>query len=110
MALELFPDKSKSAKLADGTTYAYVRTPASDGKPTFLFLHGFPGGSYDWRRQIGPLSDLGYGVVAPDLLGYGGTDKPAEVTAYSIKRMSDHMAELAKQEKLDKVIVVSHDQ
>lgn len=55
------------------------------------------------------LKDAGYGVVAPDLLGYGDTDKPEELEAYSMKRMSGHMAELLKKEGLEKVVGVAHD-
>lgn len=110
MALQAFPLISKTVCLDDGTTYAYVHVPATQSKkPTFLLLHGFPSSSWDWRHQIAMLKDAGYGVVAPDLLGYGDTDKPEELEAYSMKRMSGHMAELLKREGLEKVVGVAHD-
>lgn len=99
MASTVFPNISKSVTLLDGTTYAYVHTAASDLKPTFLFLHGFPSTSNVWRHQIDSLSSAGYGVLAPDLLGYGDTDKPVELEAYSYKRMSGHVAEILRNEK-----------
>jgi soluble epoxide hydrolase / lipid-phosphate phosphatase len=110
MAYETSPKLSKSVALSDGTTYAYVHSPPTAlSNPTFLLLHGFPSSSYDWRRVIPGLTAQGYGVIAPDLLGYGGTDKPAEVTAYSFKRMADHLADIVRHEGLDQVIGVSHD-
>jgi haloacetate dehalogenase len=48
---------------------------AGSGPPVIL-LHGFPETSYAWRHQIPELSRH-YTVIAPDLRGYGATDKPA---------------------------------
>jgi len=109
MAHQAFPDLSKTLKLQDGTNYAYVRVTASHGKPTFLLLHGFPSSSYDWRHQIPQLKGAGYGVIAPDLLGYGDSDKPTDVEAYAFKRMSGHISEILDEERLEKVIGVGHD-
>jgi len=109
MALTIFPTTSKHLTLEDGTGYAYVFIEAKPSKPTFLFLHGFPSTSFDWRHQISTLSAKGFGVVAPDLLGYGDTDSPLEVQSYSIKRLSDHIAEILKREHIKSVIGVGHD-
>ena len=109
MALQAFPSISESLRLSDGTTYAFVFSPAVKPKPTFLLLHGFPSSSWDWRHQIAPLKEAGYGVLAPDLLGYGDTDKPDELEAYSIKRMSGHMIEILQAKGLELVVGVAHD-
>ncbi|KAJ9298635.1 hypothetical protein DTO271G3_3602 [Paecilomyces variotii] len=110
MALQIFPEISKKTTLSDGTSYAYIRVPAADAtKPTFLLLHGFPSSSYDWRRIVPKLKESGYGIIAPDLLGYGDSDKPEEVQAYSFKRMADHVVEIAHIEGLNRVIGVGHD-
>ena len=110
MALQQFPDKSKSFKTSDGTTYAYVVAAAKDpSKSTFLLLHGFPSSSYDWRHQIESLTQLGHGVIAPDLLGYGGTDSPAELEKFKFKTQAQHIAEILKEEGVTPVIGVSHD-
>ena len=47
-----------------------------------------------WKNQIGPWVDAGYRVVAPDMLGYGQTDKPDEPEEYSLKKLSDDLAAL----------------
>ncbi|MCJ1382558.1 hypothetical protein MMC17_005671 [Xylographa soralifera] len=109
MATKAFPKQSKVIRLNYETSYAYVCVTASDSKPTFLLLHGFPSSSYDWRHQISELAAAGYGVLAPDLLGYGDTDKPVEIEKYSFKNMGGHMAGILKKEKLRKVIGVGHD-
>lgn len=55
-----------------GHTYVYNFAPASDAsKPTLLLLHGYPASRHDWEYQIAALTAEGYGVVAPDMLGFG---------------------------------------
>jgi hypothetical protein len=109
MALSCFPQTGKQLKLSDGTTYAYVYIPAVPKKPTFLLLHGFPSSSYDWRHQVKALSNKGFGLLVPDLLGYGDTDAPGDVQAYSLKTMSGHIAEILDKEGISKVIGIAHD-
>ncbi|KUL82401.1 hypothetical protein ZTR_10326 [Talaromyces verruculosus] len=110
MALQLFPEISKITTVRDGTKYAYIHIPPADtNRPTFLLLHGFPSTSYDWRHVVPLLKKLGYGVLVPDLLGYGDSDKPADLEAYSFKRMADHLVELVVGKGLEQVIGVGHD-
>lgn len=47
-----------------------------------------------WKNQIGPWVQAGYRVVAPDMLGYGQTDKPNEPEEYSFKKLSNDLAAL----------------
>ena len=49
--------------------------------PLVLFLHGFPESWYSWRHQLPALAKAGYRAVAPDLRGYGKSDKPPTVGA-----------------------------
>ena len=60
------------AEIGDVRLY-YVE--AGDG-PLVVLLHGFPEFWYGWRRQIAPLAEAGYRVVAPDLRGYNLSSKP----------------------------------
>ena len=46
------------------------------GAPVVLLLHGFPELAYSWRHQVAALGEAGFHVVAPDLPGYGRSDKP----------------------------------
>ena len=49
---------------------------------------------YGWRHQIGPWVRAGYRVLAPDMLGYGGTDKPLNAEDYSTKKLCADLAAL----------------
>ncbi len=51
--------------------------------PLILMCHGFPESWYSWRHQFQPLADAGYHVVAPDMRGYGDSDKPRDIKAYN---------------------------
>jgi pimeloyl-ACP methyl ester carboxylesterase len=53
--------------------------------PVVLLLHGFPDRASMWRHQIRTLRAAGYRVIAPDLRGYGDTDRPAAVEAYALR-------------------------
>jgi len=52
--------------------------------PPVLLLHGFPDSSSLWRHQIPALVGEGYRVIAPDLRGFGESDRPEGVDAYAI--------------------------
>ena len=52
--------------------------------PLVLLVHGWPESWYVWRHQLGALSEAGYFAVAPDMRGFGGSDKPAELESYDI--------------------------
>ena len=109
MTFTAFPIASMKVRLANGTTYAYTHLKPSGDKPYVLLLHGFPSTAYDWRHQIAFLAKKGYGVIAPDLLGYGGTDKPTEPEAYRMKKMAADIAFLLDTLDVKLVIGVGHD-
>jgi haloalkane dehalogenase len=66
----------------DGLRMAYVDAGPSDG-PAVLLLHGEPTWGYLYRRMIPPLIAAGYRCVAPDLIGFGRSDKPTKRSAYT---------------------------
>ncbi|GAB1317171.1 Epoxide hydrolase [Madurella fahalii] len=110
MASLAFPNLARKATLSDGTTYGYVHVPAAPSKPTFLLLHGAPCSSYIWRYQIEQLPKAGFGVIAPDLLGYEDTDRPESYEPYQMEYMVPQVHELvSKVIGIDKVIGVGHD-
>jgi pimeloyl-ACP methyl ester carboxylesterase len=78
---------------------------AGDGPPVIL-LHGFPETSYAWRFQIPELARK-YRVIAPDLRGYGETDKPA--TGYDKRTMANDLRELMQVLDIPKIALVGHD-
>lgn len=60
----------------------YVDEGPADAPPV-LMLHGEPSWSYLYRHMIPPVVDGGHRVVAPDLVGFGKSDKPGRITDYS---------------------------
>lgn len=104
-----FPAASAKLHLPNGTKYGFVHIKPSDDKPYLLLCHGFPSSSYDWRHQINHFAGLGYGVLAPDLLGYGDTDKPSNPVAYRLKKLCDEVVAILDSLQIDKVVGVAHD-
>jgi haloalkane dehalogenase len=63
----------------------YLDEGPPDGPPIVL-LHGEPTWSYLYRKMISPLADGGMRVLAPDLIGFGRSDKPSRIEDYSYLR------------------------
>jgi haloalkane dehalogenase len=78
----------------DGGTLrlAYVEDGPADGE-TVLLLHGEPSWSFLYRRMIPVLTGAGLRVVAPDLVGFGRSDKPARQDDYSYARHAEWLRE-----------------
>lgn len=103
---------SKAFQVSPTITYKYYYSPASEpALQTLLFLHGFPSTAADFRPQLEHFASRGYGVLAPDLLGYGGTSKPADAREYVWRAMSAHVAAILDAEGLAgrAVVGVGHD-
>jgi pimeloyl-ACP methyl ester carboxylesterase len=88
---------------ANGIRQHYLE--AGDG-PAVVLLHGFPETSYAWRFQIPELAKK-YRVIAPDLRGYGETDKPP--SGYDKRTMATDLRELMRALNLSKIALVGHD-
>ena len=78
------------------------------GKPV-VFLHGFPELAFSWRHQLPAVAAAGYRAIAPDLRGYGATDKPDGVEQYTIQVLIADITGLLDTLHIDDAIVVSHD-
>ena len=81
---------------------------AGDG-PLVVLCHGFPESWYSWRHQIPVLADAGFRVVAPDQRGYGMSDAPESVAAYSILHLTGDIVALVHALGEDQAVVVGHD-
>jgi pimeloyl-ACP methyl ester carboxylesterase len=82
---------------------------AGDG-PLVVLVHGFPESWYSWRHQIKALSEAGYRVAAPDVRGYGESDRPEPVEAYDLESLTGDIAGLAEAlSPGEKAVVVGHD-
>lgn len=77
--------------------------------PLVLLVHGWPESWYSWRHQLKALSEAGYRAVAPDMRGYGKTDKPEAVEAYDIEQLTADLAGLVDALGEDSAVLVGHD-
>ncbi|MFD3583060.1 alpha/beta fold hydrolase [Streptomyces sp. NPDC058683] len=77
--------------------------------PLVVLLHGFPESWHSWQHQFGPLAAAGFHVVAPDQRGYGSSDHPEDVDAYSIFHLVGDVVGLIRELGEEKAFVVGHD-
>lgn len=87
-ALQDFPYPPRYVEVGDGDgrlRIHYVDAGPSDGE-VILCMHGQPTWSYLYRKMIPLLTAAGYRVIAPDLVGFGRSDKPAARSDYSYAR------------------------
>jgi haloalkane dehalogenase len=78
-----FDYETRYAETSDGLRMAYVDEGTG---PVVLLLHGEPSWSFLWRKSIPVFLANGFRVVAPDLIGFGRSDKPSELADYSYDR------------------------
>jgi len=90
----------------DGLRLAHI--DEGQGAPV-LFMHGEPTWSFLWRKVIPPVRDAGFRCVAPDLVGFGGSDKPVDVDWYSYDRHVASAATLLEDLDLRGATMVVHD-
>jgi pimeloyl-ACP methyl ester carboxylesterase len=87
----------------------HLRVALAGKGPLVLLVHGWPESWYSWRHQIPFLVEVGYRVAAPDVRGYGGSDKPEPLEAYAIKEMCADIAGLIDALGESQAILVGHD-
>ncbi len=75
--------------------------------PLVLLLHGFPEFWWSWRHQLPALAAGGYRVVAPDLRGYGGSDKPPR--GYDLFSLAADIAGIVRALGERSAVLVGHD-
>jgi haloalkane dehalogenase len=79
-----------------------------DGRPV-VFVHGEPTWSFLWRRVIGPVRDAGFRCLAPDLPGFGRSDKPVDQAWYTYDRHVDALTALLEDLDVTGATLVVHD-
>jgi pimeloyl-ACP methyl ester carboxylesterase len=93
---------------AAGVRLHYVDEGPAEAAP-LLFVHGNPTWSYLWRRPIAELSSGGHRCVAFDHMGFGRSDKPRQLSAYSLERHVDNALALIDALELTDVTLIAHD-
>ena len=77
--------------------------------PLVVMCHGFPESWYSWRHQLAALAEAGYHAVAPDMRGYGQTDAPAEIEAYTLLHLVGDIVGLVDALGEKTAVVAGHD-
>ncbi len=77
--------------------------------PLIILVHGFPESWYSWRHQFTPLAQAGYHVAAPDMRGYGKSDKPSEISAYNQIEVVNDIIGLIPALGYETAVVIGHD-
>ncbi len=90
----------------DGLRMAHV--DEGDGRPVVL-LHGEPTWSFLWRKVIGPLTEAGHRCLAPDLPGFGRSDKPTDIGWYTYDRHTAAVASWMEALDVHDATLVVHD-
>ena len=92
---------------ANGLTFEVATR--GEGERLALCLHGFPELHYSWRHQMPVLAELGHRVWAPNLRGYGGTDRPDGLAAYRLDTLAQDVAALIDASGAKEVVLIAHD-
>jgi pimeloyl-ACP methyl ester carboxylesterase len=89
---------------------AKLRVAVEGEGPLVLMVHGFPESWYSWRHQMAPIAQAGFTAAAIDVRGYGGSDKPHPIEAYSMEQLTGDVAGVAKALQPDApAILIGHD-
>jgi pimeloyl-ACP methyl ester carboxylesterase len=77
--------------------------------PLVLLAHGFPESWYSWRHQIDALAEAGFHAVAPDMRGYGKSDRPEAIDQYTIFHLVGDMSGILDALQAPRAVIVGHD-
>ena len=88
---------------------AEMEPERGEGEHLALCLHGFPELNFSWRHQMPLLAQKGYRVWAPNLRGYGATDRPSEMRDYAMDRLTQDVADLIDASGAKTVTLIAHD-
>jgi epoxide hydrolase 4 len=84
-------------------------TAGPEDGPAVILLHGFPEFWYGWRKQISPLAEAGFRVIAPDQRGYNLSSKPPDVRDYRLRELTADVIAIADQIGREKIFLAGHD-
>ena len=88
---------------------AYIDEGPADAETVFLCLHGEPTWSYLYRKMLPVFTDAGCRVIAPDLFGFGRSDKPVDDAVYTFDFHRDSLLRLLERLDLGNVALVCQD-
>jgi haloalkane dehalogenase len=107
-----YPFSPHYIEIADGEggelRVHYVDEGPGETAPVLL-MHGEPSWSYLYRKMIPPIAEAGHRVLAPDLVGFGRSDKPADRHDYTYQRHVDWMQQVVDKLALNRITLVCQD-
>lgn len=103
-----WPFAPNYVEIGDGLRVHYVDEGPREAQPV-LMLHGEPTWAYLYRHMIGPAVEAGFRVVAPDLIGFGRSDKPLDRAAYSYAAQVAWMRQWIEALNLENMILACQD-
>jgi pimeloyl-ACP methyl ester carboxylesterase len=77
--------------------------------PLVVLCHGFPECWYSWRHQLSALAGAGFHAVAPDMRGYGQSDRPPEIDQYTLFHLVGDMVGLLDALGAASAVIAGHD-
>jgi len=107
-ALEGLPDFPYEARYREVDGLRLAHLDEGDGPPV-IFVHGEPTWSYLWRKVIPPVRAAGFRCLAPDLVGFGRSDKPHDFDFYSYDRHVELAGTLLEDLDISGATIVVHD-
>src|ERR1700758_3522569 len=77
--------------------------------PLVVLCHGFPESWYSWRHQLPALAEAGFHAVAPDMRGYGRTDRPETIDQYTLFHLIGDIVGLLDALGAEQAVIAGHD-
>src|SRR6266404_5555965 len=77
--------------------------------PLVVLCHGFPESWYSWRHQLSALAEAGFHAVAPDMRGYGRTDRPEAIDQYTLLHLVGDIVGLLDALAVEQAVIAGHD-
>ena len=105
--LEGYPYAPTYAEV-DGLRVHYVDEGPEEGD-IVLMLHGQPTWSYLYRKMIDPITQAGYRVIAPDMIGMGRSDKPIDPNTHTVEQHLAWLREFIRELDLQDICLVCQD-
>jgi len=92
-----------------GTNGIQMHIAEAGEGPLVVLCHGFPESWYSWRHQLVALAEAGFHAVAPDMRGYGQTDKPHAIDQYTLFDLVGDMVGLLEALQAPVAVIAGHD-
>jgi len=91
------------------TNGIHMHIAESGAGPLVVLCHGFPESWYSWRHQLHALAEAGFHALAPDMRGYGQTDRPEELDRYTLLHHVGDVVGLLDALGTETAVIVGHD-